>query len=256
MLVDVVVVSGHPNITDATVGASSMLGEDEHVVHAFGNILLDCNVSDCVDWTRCTSNDIWEVYNLLGVEACAHVMFEEMTHVVSFDGTYIDPRHIALIVDSICRGGCILPLNRHGINRTDKSPLMRCSFEETTDVLCEAAMFAQHENASGVTTSIMSGQLPTFGTGMIKVHVVDNKPSLNDGTRTSQRIMRSTCRSFVEPTSSECLEYVIDVQRPLTIRPMSPPIQDVSKDGMGPQPGRRVRFRMMSPKRSSSCDEV
>lgn len=251
MLLDVVVVSGHPNVTDASVGeAPSDDADTEYVVHAFGNVLLDCNVSDCVDWTRCTSNDIWEVYNLLGIEACAHVLFEEMTHVVSFDGTYIDPRHISLIVDSICRGGNILPLNRHGINRTDKSPLMRCSFEETTDVLCEAAMFAQHENASGVTTSIMSGQLARFGTGMTNVYVVDRKPSLNDGTRVSQQLMRSTCRSYVEPVAEECLEYVIDVQRPVTIRPMSPPIQDDTRDETNAVHGRRVRFRMMSPQRN------
>jgi len=142
----------------------------ESVVHAYGHFLVDCASSPCVDWTRCTSNDVWEVYDALGIEACAHVMFDQLKAVVSFDGTYVDDRHILLIVDTACRNGSIMPLNRHGINRAvDSSPLMKCSFEETTDVLSDAALFAESENAKGVTASIMTGQMAALGTGTVDV---------------------------------------------------------------------------------------
>ena len=54
------------------------------------------------------------------------------------------PRAALLIIDNISRGGSIMPLNRHGVNKTENpSPLMRCAFEETMDVLCDAAGLAQ-----------------------------------------------------------------------------------------------------------------
>ena len=239
VLLDTVVVCGHPKITGASVGEE----HGEHVIHAYGNPLLDCCASVCIDWYRCTSNDVWEVYHTLGIEACAHVLFEQMKSVVSFDGTYVDDRHILMIVDSICRGGSVMPLNRHGINRTDTSPLMRCSFEETTDILCDAAGFAQTENARGVSTSIMTGQLPHMGTGTVQVYFPQEPglPSVN--CKPAGKVLRSTCRSYVDTEDTERLEYIIDTQRVASVRPLSPPTVD------GGNVRKRARFRIVSPTR-------
>jgi hypothetical protein len=38
-----------------------------------------------------------------------------------------------------------MAITRHGINRTDASPLAQCSFEETVDILLRAAMFAEKD---------------------------------------------------------------------------------------------------------------
>ena len=204
VLLDTMVVCGHPSVTGATAAEAA---DGERVVHAYGSFLVDAAACAAVDWERSTSNDVWEVYHALGVEACAHVFFDQIRAVVSFDGTYVDERHMMLIVDSMLRGGSIMPLNRHGINRSDASPLMRCSFEETTDVLCDAAVFAEAENARGVTTSIMTGQLTHFGTGAVEVLLADRgggAPSSGGAAgggdagaraRARGRVLRSTCRS-------------------------------------------------------------
>ena len=211
MLLDTVVISGHPGIS------SAQAAEEEggrHVVHARGNVLMDASACEVVDWHASTSNDLWEVYHSLGVEAAAHVIFEQMRAVVSFDGTYLDDRHILVVVDNICRGGTIMPLNRHGINKTEHtSPLMRCSFEETMDVLCEAAGFAQSENARGVSTSIMTGQLAHMGTGATTV-LFPAPRAVPADLRPAGRVMRSTCRSYLRRTDAETLEYVLDAARP------------------------------------------
>lgn len=240
VLLDTVVISGHPNVTAASAG------EDEDgsaVVHAYGNLLTDCAASAAVDWTRTTSNDVWEVYHALGVEAAACVLFEQIKSVVAFDGTYVDDRHILLIVDSICRGGSIMPLNRHGINKAEHAaPLMRCSFEETMDVLCEAAGYAQSENARGVSTCIMTGQLANMGTGAARaLFPVHAPPSVaHAGTR---RAVRSTCRSYTQRADAEVLEYVSD-DRVRPVRPLSPPSVDERNATR-----KRARFRVVSPQR-------
>ena len=244
VLLDTVVISGHPRIAGANASEDAN-SQGCHVVHAYGNVLQDASASDVIDWKRSTSNDMWEIYHTLGIEAAAHVIFEQMKAVVAFDGTYVDDRHILLIVDNICRRGTIMPLNRHGFNKTEHSPLMRCSFEETVDVLCEAAGFAQHENARGVSTSIMTGQLANMGTGGCEVLFPRERGSnAMRHVEPTGRVMRSSCRSYTKRLDEETLEYVTHQARPCGMRPLSPP---TVMDERGTR--KRARFRMVSPTR-------
>lgn len=79
------------------------------------------------------------VYNLsfvvlvkvLGVEAVRKAVEREMNHVISFDGSYVNYRHLALLCDIMTCRGHLMAITRHGINRQEVGALMRCSFEET-----------------------------------------------------------------------------------------------------------------------------
>jgi hypothetical protein len=57
--------------------------------------------------------------------------------VISFDRSYVNYRHLAILVDMMTAQGYLMPVTRHGINRTRAGPLMKCSFEETVDMLNE-----------------------------------------------------------------------------------------------------------------------
>jgi DNA-directed RNA polymerase II subunit RPB1 len=61
--------------------------------------------------------------------------------------------------------GHLMAITRHGINRQDVGPIMRCSFEETVDVLMEAAAHAESDPLKGVSENILLGQLAKIGTG-------------------------------------------------------------------------------------------
>ena len=71
---------------------------------------------------------------VLGVEAVRKAVEKEMNHVISFDGSYVNYRHLALLCDVMTAKGHLMAITRHGINRQDLGPLMRCSFEETVRV--------------------------------------------------------------------------------------------------------------------------
>lgn len=45
--------------------------------------------------------------------------------------------------------GFLLAITRHGINRQETGALMRCSFEETVDILMEAAVHAEQDTLTG-----------------------------------------------------------------------------------------------------------
>jgi DNA-directed RNA polymerase II subunit RPB1 len=43
-----------------------------------------------------------------------------------------------------------MAITRHGINRQEVGPLMRCSFEETVDILMEASVHAEVDPVKGL----------------------------------------------------------------------------------------------------------
>jgi len=85
--------------------------------------------------------------------------------VLQFYGLYVNYRHLALLCDVMTAKGHLMAITRHGINRQDTGPLMRCSFEETVDVLMDAAGHAEVDPMRGVSENIIMGQLPRMGTG-------------------------------------------------------------------------------------------
>jgi DNA-directed RNA polymerase II subunit RPB1 len=118
-----------------------------------------------VDATRTTRNHLTEVIEILGIEAVRRALLDELWSVISFDGSYVNYRHLAILCDTMTYRGHLMAITRHGINRNDTRPLMRCSFEETVDILLDAAVHAESDYLRGVTENIMLGQLAPFGTG-------------------------------------------------------------------------------------------
>uniref|UniRef100_A0A8C3N8R1 DNA-directed RNA polymerase subunit n=1 Tax=Geospiza parvula TaxID=87175 RepID=A0A8C3N8R1_GEOPR len=120
-----------------------------------------------VDPVRTTSNDIVEIFTVLGIEAVRKALERELYHVISFDGSYVNYRHLALLCDTMTSRGHLMAITRHGVNRQDTGPLMKCSFEETVDVLMEAAAHGESDPMKGVSENIMLGQLAPAGTGCL-----------------------------------------------------------------------------------------
>ena len=72
---------------------------------------------------------------VLGIEAVRKAVEKEMNHVISFDGAYVNHRHLALLCDVMTACGHLMAITRHGVNRQNVGALMRCSFEETVRVV-------------------------------------------------------------------------------------------------------------------------
>jgi DNA-directed RNA polymerase II subunit RPB1 len=105
------------------------------------------------------------VIEVLGIEAVRAALLKELRDVISFDGSYVNYRHLAILCDVMTYRGHLMSITRHGINRNETGPLMRCSFEETVDILFDAAVFAEADHLRGVSENIMLGQLAPLGTG-------------------------------------------------------------------------------------------
>lgn len=130
-----------------------------------------------VDIAKTNSDDIWEVYNVLGIEAVRAFLIEEITKILSFDGTYINPRHISLLVDTMCRTGIITSVNRDGISR-DVGPIAKGMFEKAVDNFAEACAFGEYDGMKGVSAAVMYGTLPEVGTGTITIKDSEKLPAV------------------------------------------------------------------------------
>uniref|UniRef100_A0A0R3RGM9 DNA-directed RNA polymerase subunit n=6 Tax=Onchocercidae TaxID=6296 RepID=A0A0R3RGM9_9BILA len=137
----------------------------EWLLETDGTALAKVLSEQNVDPVRTTSNDICEIFEVLGIEAVRKAIEREMNHVISFDGSYVNYRHLALLCDVMTAKGHLMAITRHGINRQEVGALMRCSFEETVDILMEAAVHAEQDPVKGVSENIMLGQLARAGTG-------------------------------------------------------------------------------------------
>uniref|UniRef100_A0A453DLI8 DNA-directed RNA polymerase n=1 Tax=Aegilops tauschii subsp. strangulata TaxID=200361 RepID=A0A453DLI8_AEGTS len=148
-------------------------GEEEWMLDTEGVNLLAVMCHEDVDPSRTTSNHLIEVIEVLGIEAVRRSLLDELRVVISFDGSYVNYRHLAILCDTMTYRGHLMAITRHGINRNDTGPLMRCSFEETVDILLDAAVYAESDYLRGVTENIMLGQLAPIGTGGCGLYLND-----------------------------------------------------------------------------------
>jgi hypothetical protein len=177
----VISMGGIKGVSDATVREVQRVGIDpetqgllrkkEWIVDTQGTALEEVWAMDGVDWTRTVSNDLHEIYDTLGIEAAAQILFQEIKTVLSFDGSYVNDRHIMMVVKTMCLRGYLMPMSRHGINRVDTGVLMRISFEESVEMLMNAAVFNEVDHLKGITENIIVGARAPMGTGSVKMLV-------------------------------------------------------------------------------------
>jgi len=147
---------------------------DTHNYETNGSNLQAFLSFDYVDHTKTVTNVVPEILKVLGKEAARKSLIQEIRGVISHYGIYINYRHLALLCDVMSHRGYIMPINRNGINRIDSSPLRKCSFEETLDMILEAATFGTTDPLKGVSEKIMLGQLCRIGTGSFDL-LIDGK---------------------------------------------------------------------------------
>ena len=134
------------------------------VITTLGSNLLDIFKNSKVDFKNTITNNIMEVYDILGIEAARQLLIDELSDLINAE-TYVNYRHIELLADTMTNKGGIMPIDRHGINKSDRGPLAKCSFEETPDIIAKAALFGEYDKINGVSANIIMGQEVNCGTG-------------------------------------------------------------------------------------------
>ena len=148
--------------------------KDTWVLDTTGSNLLESLALDFIDPSRTLSNDIREVFDVLGIEAARQMIFNELSEVMEFSGVYINYHHLSLLCDRMTCNQNMVPIFRSGLLSDNVGPIAKATFEVHTEVLLDAARHGEIDHMRGVSANVMCGQFGNYGTGSFQL-VLDMK---------------------------------------------------------------------------------
>jgi DNA-directed RNA polymerase subunit A" len=143
--------------------------KDEYVVYTEGSNLEGVLDIAGVDGVRTTTNSVFEIYRVYGVEAARAALIHEANRTLAEQGLGVDIRHLMLVADVMTNEGDIRAIGRHGISGKKTSVLARAAFEITAAHLLRAAITGEVDELKGVAENIIVGQPITLGTGAVNL---------------------------------------------------------------------------------------
>jgi DNA-directed RNA polymerase subunit A" len=143
--------------------------KDGYVIYTEGSNLSKVLRLPGVDHTRTSTNNIMEIYEVLGIEAARNSIIKEASRTLGEQGLSVDVRHIMLVADLMTYDGAVRAIGRHGISGKKSSVLARAAFEITTAHLLKAGVTGEIDTLEGVAENIIVGQPVTIGTGAVEL---------------------------------------------------------------------------------------
>ncbi|MDO8725547.1 MAG: DNA-directed RNA polymerase subunit A'' [Candidatus Methanoperedens sp.] len=141
----------------------------EYVLYTEGSTLKEVLAIDGVDPTRTRTNNVNEIYEVMGIEAARAALIHEATETLKEQGLNVDVRHIMLVSDIMTVDGEVKPIGRHGISGEKASVLARAAFEVTVSHLLDSGIAGDVDELRGVTENVIVGQPIRLGTGNVKL---------------------------------------------------------------------------------------
>jgi len=160
-------VKGVPDIERVTIVKQN----DEWVIQTSGSNLAKVILVEGVDLSRIATNNVFEIWQTLGIEAARTALVKEITNTLEEQGLEVDIRHIMLVADLMTSKGYLQQIGRHGIAGTKTSVLARAAFEITVPTIAKASLEGQIEPLRGVTENVIVGATVPVGTGMIDLYM-------------------------------------------------------------------------------------
>ena len=142
----------------------------EWIVETSGTNMREVMNHPEVDFTHISSNNMWEILGILGIEATRTFLISEITSIISFGGTFIDPSHPTLLADSMTSTGTISSVNRYGIGKGGCGVLTPASFEQSHQIMLDAPVKCIKEDLSTVSAAVIVGKHIGIGTGYMDLY--------------------------------------------------------------------------------------
>jgi len=156
-------VKGIDDVTHVVIRKES----NRYVLYTEGSNLQDALEIADVNPHKIYTNNLKEIYQVLGIEATRNAIIQEAMSVLNEQGMDVDVRHIILVADMMTADGAIRQIGRHGISGSKNSALARAAFEVTIKHLLGAGIAGTKDPLRGITENVILGQLIPLGTGSI-----------------------------------------------------------------------------------------
>ena len=110
---------------DEKTGESKKTKKIHWMLETDGVALAKVMNEEYVDYANTTSNDINEIFTVLGIEAVRKSIMTELRTVLGAYSIYVNYRHISTLCDVMTQRGILTSITRHGINRIETGALRR-----------------------------------------------------------------------------------------------------------------------------------
>ena len=239
------------NMLDTTIKGSKYIQKvDIRTEH--GQFVIDTEGIDLdfiktlqsIDQRRTQCNDIFAIRAAYGIEAARAALLKEMHTVLSFDGSYVNIRHLMVIIDWMTWSGHINALTRHGVKKMmdNTTPLKRATFEQPVEIFHHAAVNGLRDKLSGISEQLLLGKYAKCGsyyneivtdksyqklwdedTWQIPVEEEENLFEDWSGSASTNEMWQTHSTFATNPTSLPSPCDPISPHRPMSpCRPMSP----------------------------------
>jgi DNA-directed RNA polymerase subunit A" len=148
---------------------------EEFLIITSGTNLKKVLELEFVDGERTTTNDLYEIAKVLGIEAARQAIINEVDRVIDAQGLSIDTRHVLLVADTMTVSGSIKGITRYGVVSEKSSVLARASFETPIKHLINATLAGERDPLNSVVENVMLNQLIPVGTGLPKLNMEKKK---------------------------------------------------------------------------------
>src|SRR3989339_415857 len=153
---------------------------DEYIIVTSGSNIKDIFKLEFVNPDKTTTNDIYEIERMLGIEAARQSIINEVDKVIEEQGLNVDMRHIMLISDIMTTSSTMLGVNRYGIVKEKPSVLARASFETPIKHIINASISGETDYLRSVIENVMINQVVPVGTGLPRLMVKTKKKKSED----------------------------------------------------------------------------
>lgn len=116
-----VVIAGLPNVSRAVIAVDDTTKPESYKLCVEGTGLGPVMATYGVIGNKTKSNNVWEVYQTLGIEAARTTIMSEITEVMEGHGMTVDHRHIMLLASQMTSRGEVLGITRHGLAKMRES---------------------------------------------------------------------------------------------------------------------------------------
>jgi len=208
--------------------------KDIWILDTTGTNLMDVLAFDFIDSARTYSNDIKEIFDVLGIEAARQTVYNELFEVMEFAGVYINYHHLSLLCDRMTSTKNMVSIFRSGILNDDIGPISKSTFEVHTEVLLDAARHADFDHMRGVSANVMMGQMGVFGTGCFKLILDMDKMKKQDDQEVDTRNEQEEIEKefgLIDDKADTCSKSTVEIQNNLyTMKPTETPTQQNDDD--------------------------
>jgi hypothetical protein len=129
-----------------------------------------------VDFERCATSYVHDVYKICGIEGARRWLDENIEDLVRSCKSRVDVHHTKLIADVMTRPGAVTPMTRNGLQNSTDS-VCRLFFEDVLENIKRGGVHAQRDPLQGVPESIMMGITAPIGTGATTI-LEPTKPTI------------------------------------------------------------------------------